>query len=139
MTTNDLILLIIAAIALHIFADFHLQGILADLKQKRWWLENVFDKGFNHRYDKDYLAALAIHGLEWSILVLVPFLIMMCYLYYPENPIILFGSVLIQAVLHAVIDDLKCNRFKLNLIQDQALHFVQIMIITMTYVLSGTV
>ena len=139
MTTNDLILLIIAAIALHIFADFHLQGILADLKQKRWWLENVFDKGFNHRYDKDYLAALAIHGLEWSILVHVPFLIMMCYLYYPENPIILFGSVLIQAVLHAVIDDLKCNRFKLNLIQDQALHFVQIMIITMTYVLSGTV
>ena len=135
MICEDLIILIITAVALHIFVDFHLQGLLADLKQQRWWLDNVFSKGFSHRYDKDYLAALIIHGLEWSIFVHIPFLIMV-YLHYPEISVILLGSVLLHAILHAFIDDLKCNRLKLSLIQDQLLHFGQIIVIIVTYIVA---
>lgn len=55
---------VLTALFLHVVEDFHLQGLLADMKQKSWWLNNVFSKGFDHKYDKDYLAALALHGFE---------------------------------------------------------------------------
>ena len=134
----NVVVLIISMLVLHVIADFHLQGCLADLKQKRWWMDNVFSKGFNHKYDKDYLAALAMHGLEWSIIVHIP-VFWLAWTHLPDTStryLILLASVLIQAVLHAVIDDLKCNRYKLNLIQDQMLHIGQLILIYLTLILA---
>lgn len=140
MTWGFFILICFGTLALHIFADFHLQGCLADLKQRMWWKDNITQRGFGHRYDHDYLAALTVHGLEWSIFVHIPaFIWMFCC----ETPLskgywILAASVLIQAVLHAVIDDMKCNRLKLNLVQDQILHVIQLAMVIGTFVFAFT-
>ena len=104
----------------HVIEDFHVQGILADLKQRMWWKDNVTQKGFGHRYDKDYLAALLIHGFEWSFFVHIP------VMYFINFDPIVCISIIINAIIHAIIDDLKCNRLKLNLWQDQILHLTQI-------------
>jgi hypothetical protein len=37
-----------------------------------------------------------------------------------------FIVLVINTILHAFIDDLKCNKKKINLITDQALHIIQI-------------
>ena len=104
----------------HAIEDFHIQGILADLKQRMWWRENVTQKGFGHRYDKDYLAALAVHGFEWSFFVHIPVMIFIGF------DTVVLASLCCNALLHAFIDDLKCNRLRLNLWQDQLLHLAQI-------------
>lgn len=132
---GDFVLFVTATIALHIIVDFHLQGCLADLKQKKWWLDNVFAKGFDHKYEKDYLAALIIHSLEWSIFVHIPVLFM-TYHFTGSGSIIsliLFFSILLHAGIHAFIDDLKCNKLKINLVQDQILHLGQLVLIIATY------
>ena len=54
----------------HIIDDFYLQGILAKLKQKNWWKENAPDS----LYKNDYMAALIIHSLSWSIMITIPYL-----------------------------------------------------------------
>lgn len=104
----------------HIIVDFHTQGILASMKQKKWWADNVPAMGFTHKYDKDYLAALFMHSVEWSIVVHIPFVVFYC-----SNPVVL-ASVVFNAFAHMFIDDLKCNRMKINLITDQTLHIIQI-------------
>ena len=35
-------------------------------------------------------------------------------------------SIIIHTIIHAIIDDLKANKFKINLIQDQMFHIIQI-------------
>lgn len=52
----------------HIIADFRLQGILTDLKQKKWWKENYPDKKYSH----DYITALIIHSFCWSFMIMLP-------------------------------------------------------------------
>ena len=104
----------------HVIEDFHIQGILADLKQRMWWKNNVTEKAFGHRYDNDYLAALLIHGFEWSFIVHIPLM------YFVGFNTVVLASLCCNALLHAFIDDLKCNRLRINLIQDQLLHIVQI-------------
>lgn len=104
----------------HVIEDFHVQGILADLKQRMWWLNNVTGKGFGHRYDRDYIAALLAHGFEWSFIVHIPLM------YFVGFNTVVLASLCCNALLHAFIDDLKCNRLRTNLIQDQLLHILQI-------------
>ena len=117
-------------IFMHVIEDFHLQGILADLKQRDWWVEQEYKHiekkkdygdGIEWKYDKDYIVALLFHGFEWAFFVCIPLMYFVGFT--PE----LFFGIIVQAVLHAMIDDLKCNRMKLNLWQDQALHMIQIL------------
>ena len=101
----------------HIIEDFHIQGILANLKQQSWWYEQI---GYTRRYRYDYIPAILMHGLEWSVFIHIPLM----FVYGFTSPI--FISVLINAMLHAYIDDMKCNRHTINLVQDQSLHLMQI-------------
>lgn len=55
------VMVLILMLLAHFFADFHLQGILADMKQEQWWRKQ---EGYNSKYKYDYLAALAIHSAE---------------------------------------------------------------------------
>lgn len=123
ITLEELPILVILAVALHIFADFHLQGILANLKQKKWWMENVFAKGFDRKYEYDYLAALATHGFEWSVAMHLPLIF-----FWNVDPILLVSSILVNTVVHCIVDDLKCNKFKINLIEDQLFHLIQVIL-----------
>ena len=123
------IALLIFMIFAHITDDYYLQGWLASAKTKNWWEKNAPDK----LYSKDYIMALFCHSLSWSIMVFLPILI---YSLYNQIDLNWFYLVLpINLIIHAVIDDLKANKFKINLIIDQSIHFTQIFIIWLIFVL----
>lgn len=99
-------------ILLHIIADFNLQGILADFKQKAWWEKNYPQELYKH----DWIISLALHSLSWSTLTFLPFCTDRHF----------FPVVIAQAIIHAVIDHLKANRLCISLVQDQLMHLGQI-------------
>ena len=104
----------------HLVADYTLQGWLADGKQKSWW-RKIFgghEDAVPDKYKFDYIAALVCHSLYWSIFICAPFFASSWFLV----------AVVLNTIVHAIIDDLKANRFKINLIQDQLLHLGQILI-----------
>lgn len=105
----------------HVIDDYKLQaGVLNNLKCKSWWECNAPDK----QYRNDYLMGLIMHGMSWSFMIMFPIAI-----FYRFNvPTAFFIVWAINASIHSIIDDLKANRGKLNLIQDQILHIIQIMI-----------
>lgn len=116
--------ILLLMILCHILDDFVLQPIcLSNLKQKSWWEKNAPDK----MYKNDYLVALGIHALSWSIMIHLPILFLLAY-----NPIALAISAFVNFYFHFVVDDLKANRHEFNLAQDQFFHFMQI-IITFLY------
>ena len=123
------IALLIFMIFAHITDDYYLQGWLASAKTKNWWEKNAPNK----LYSKDYIMALFCHSLSWSIMVFLPILI---YSLYNQIDLNWFYLVLpINLIIHAVIDDLKANKFKINLIIDQSIHFMQIFITWLIFVL----
>lgn len=108
------LLILISMIFCHIVDDYYLQGWLASAKQKLWWEMNAPDKMYRY----DYLAALFMHSFSWSFMImLVPTLLGEVW-----YPILFMGNVLI----HMIVDDLKANKKKINLIQDQSIHMFQI-------------
>ena len=123
------IALLIFMIFAHITDDYYLQGWLASAKTKNWWEKNAPNK----LYSKDYIMALFCHSLSWSIMVFLPILI---YSLYNQIDLNWFYLVIpINLIIHAVIDDLKANKFKINLIIDQSIHFIQIFITWLIFVL----
>ena len=123
------IALLIFMIFAHITDDYYLQGWLASAKTKNWWEKNAPNK----LYSKDYIMALFCHSLSWSIMVFLPILIYSLYNQIDLNWFYL--AIPINLIIHAVIDDLKANKFKINLIIDQSIHFTQIFITYTIFVL----
>ena len=117
--------LIISMVFCHIVDDYYLQGLLASLKQKSWWEKNAPDK----IYEYDYIMALIMHSLSWSFMIMLPLAI------YSGFTISLAYVVMfvINAITHAIVDNLKANLKKINLIQDQLIHIGQIFITFIAY------
>lgn len=109
-----------------IIDDFVLQPVcLSKLKQKRYWIEECEKNNLDiSKYDTDYITALLMHGLSWSIMIHIPLM----FLGGINDDLFLLLSVLLNAVIHAIIDDLKANKLKINLDVDQCLHGLQIII-----------
>ena len=109
-------------IGMHVFADFICQGWFLNGKQKTWWQkmcrQDLGQELEQTKYRYDYLVGIVLHSLFWSMLVCMPFF---CWTS-------LWKAVLLNTAFHAVVDDLKANRGVLNLIQDQALHLLQIFV-----------
>lgn len=101
----------------HLVADYTLQGWLADGKQKSWWTK-ICGGEIPDKYKHDYIAALACHSLYWSIFVCSPF--------YTSSHFLL--AIILNTAVHAVVDDLKANQKRINLIQDQLIHMIQILL-----------
>lgn len=110
-------LILILMLLGHLVADYTLQGWLADGKQKSWW-KKVCGGETPDKYKYDYIAALVCHALYWSIFICAPFYASSWFL----------CAVMGNTIIHAIVDDLKANRMKINLIQDQLLHLIQILI-----------
>ena len=113
-------LILILMLLGHLVADYTLQGWLADGKQKSWW-RKIFggrEDAVPDKYKHDYIAALLCHALYWSIFICAPFYASPWFL----------CAVMGNTIIHAIVDDLKANRMKINLIQDQLLHLIQILI-----------
>lgn len=122
MNITWIIAILVFMLFAHIVDDYYLQGWLASAKQKKWWEKNAPDK----LYSRDYLMALSCHCLSWSISIFSPILIYsLCnnielnwfYLVIPAN-----------GIIHFIVDNLKANKYKINLIIDQSIHFIQIII-----------
>ena len=113
------IFILLSMIFMHIVDDYYLQGILASMKQKAWWNKQESYKGL---YKYDYIVALIIHSFSWAFMVMMPIAFVMSF-----SITIGFAIVfLINAVVHCIVDNLKANKMKINLIADQSIHVVQI-------------
>ena len=102
----------------HIVDDYYLQGILASMKQRSWWEENYPQKSYSY----DYIMALAMHAMSWAFMIMLPVAAYMGF--RPTN--IFFVMLAVNSVIHALVDDLKANKHKINLIVDQCIHLAQI-------------
>lgn len=126
----SLIFIFMFMIFMHIIGDFTLQGILSCMKQKTWWdydkhksdFLEMTESDYNKLYAFDYVDALIIHGLMWSLCIMIPIAIW----YNFQFDIVCFGIWLFNAVIHMYIDYFKANIHKINLHTDQILHFIQI-------------
>ena len=103
---------------MHVIADYNLQGVLAAMKEKSWW------KGHgNYRSKYDYIPALLAHAFSWAFCIMLPLAVAV----YPPGT--MFYAVLaVNTAVHAIVDHAKANLGVLNLIEDQAIHIVQIII-----------
>lgn len=111
---------------LHIVDDYYLQGILAKMKQKKWWEENAKDK----KYRYDYIMALIMHSFSWSFLTIIPIALYLQSLY-----VWLCITLFMNAIIHCITDDLKANKLKINLIVDQTIHIIQLIITWIVFVI----
>lgn len=108
-----------AMIFLHIIDDYVLQApCLCDLKQKSFWEKNAPGK----MYENDYLWALIMHGFSWSFMIMLPIAIAINF----NIDINFFFMLIINTAFHAGVDDLKANKHRINLWQDQLAHIAQI-------------
>ena len=100
---------------LHIVDDYYLQGILASMKQKGWWEKNYPQP----LYKYDYIVALLMHSFSWAFMIMIPTMINNCFVWW------LF---LINVIIHCIVDHIKANLKKINLITDQSIHVIQIIL-----------
>lgn len=129
------ILLLIIMIYCHLIDDYVLQGILAKLKQRNYWVGATGPKYEKYKYD--YIVALICHALEWSITISIPILV----LFYC-NPKIILGIIIIVAIIvntiiHSIVDHLKANEFMINLVIDQSIHLLQIVVYWLAIIFLG--
>ena len=118
------VLILVIMFFLHIVDDYYLQGLLAKMKMKDWWREQT-DKPL---YKYDYLMALFEHAFSWAFVMMSPIMIIMIHhndYHLVPNYIILLIS---NTIIHAIVDNLKANKYCINLIVDQSIHFVQIIV-----------
>lgn len=113
--------LLLLMILAHIVDDFVLQPVcLSKLKQKSWWEQQ---DGYASQYQNDYSMALLMHSMSWSIMILLP------GMFTVDIPgTVLFSLFIINAGLHYLIDDLKANKKKINLLDDQTFHMLQVIV-----------
>ena len=111
-------------IFLHIVDDYYLQGWLASAKQREWWEQNAPNK----LYKRDYIMALFMHSFSWAFMImLVPAIyILNVATNINAATIMLAIFFVVNLCLHMYTDDQKANKKKINLIQDQLTHLVQI-------------
>ena len=129
------ILLLLAMIFLHIVDDYYLQGWLASAKQKSYWEQNAPDELYKH----DYIMALFMHSFSWAFMIMVvPSVYTLINTTNTNNASLVIALFfLINLCIHMVVDNSKANLKKINLVQDQLCHLVQILITWVVFVVLG--
>lgn len=127
----NIILVLILMLFMHIVDDYYMQGILAKMKQKDWWYSEYTN--LRKMYEKDHIIALIMHAFSWSVSILLPIFFATNW-----NPHwLVYLMILANCIIHSIVDDLKANKKKLNLIQDQFIHIMQIVITWIIWILIG--
>lgn len=116
------VLILLCMFFMHIVDDYYLQGILASMKQKSWWKKNAPDP----LYKNDYKMALIEHAFSWTFMMMLPIVIYTAIIgtMLPIWFIVVF--FVLNVTIHALVDNAKANEKTINLIQDQSVHFIQI-------------
>lgn len=102
----------------HIVDDYYLQGWLASAKQKKYWQENAPEK----LYKYDYIWALIMHSFSWAFMIMLPIAYSLSF----NINIAFLIAFIVNVIIHAITDDLKANKRKINLWEDQIIHLIQI-------------
>lgn len=131
-------LILVIMLFCHTFYDFHLQGILAQMKQKEWWKRPSVDgeriELERTKYRNDYKMALAVHSFEWAFCIQLPLLVNVynrCgdFGWFDVRSSLIFISMLVMnACFHYLIDDMKANDKTMSLVGDQMVHAIQVII-----------
>ena len=118
------ILLLLVMIFLHIVDDYYLQGWLASAKQKSWWKQNAPDELYKH----DYIMALFMHSFSWAFMImLIPSIYTLIATANISNASLAIALIFFANLcIHMTTDNKKANLKKINLVQDQLIHLVQI-------------
>lgn len=114
------IFIVLLMIFMHIVDDYYLQGWLASAKQKKYWEENAPEK----LYAKDYIWALIMHSFSWAFMIMLPIAFVKGF----DIGIVFLIVFVSNLILHAVVDDAKANKRKINLWTDQIIHLCQIIL-----------
>ena len=114
----------------HTIADYNLQGILANLKQTKWWEQNYH----TNKDEQNASAALRIHSGSWAFMIMLPIMLFMLITkqYDFDFYIVALG---INSLIHSIVDDAKCNQEIINYRTDQYIHMFQIGITWLIYFL----
>lgn len=104
----------------HVLDDYFLQGCLANLKQRSYWIQNAPEK----MYQYDHIMALFMHSISWTFMIMLP----VAYYVQFNIPFQFVIVFICNVLLHMVIDDLKANEKKINLCEDQCFHLFQILL-----------
>ena len=104
----------------HIVDDYYLQGKLALFKQKSWWEENAPDQ----LYKYDYIVGLIMHSFSWAFMVMLPVAVSQEF----QIDAVFMIMFITNTIVHAIVDDLKANKRKINLVTDQSIHIGQIIV-----------
>lgn len=104
----------------HIVDDYYLQGKLALFKQKSWWEEKAPDQ----LYKYDYIVGLIMHSFSWAFMVMLPVAVSQEF----QIDAVFMIMFITNTIVHAIVDDLKANKRKINLVTDQSIHIGQIIV-----------
>lgn len=114
----------------HVIADYNLQGVLANFKQTKWWKEN-------YHTDKDEQnanVALRLHSGSWAFMIMFPIMLFM-FITKQYNYNFYIWALVINSIIHSIVDDMKCNENLISYRTDQCIHLVQIFITWVIYCL----
>ena len=123
-------LLLLSMLFCHIVDDYYLQGILASMKQKKWWKDNAPQDIYRH----DYIMALFEHAFSWTFMIHIPIFVYMI-INKDITGLFILCSIIINTIIHAVTDNCKANKQIINLVQDQTIHFIQIFITWLIFII----
>ena len=114
----------------HVIADYNLQGILANLKQTKWWEQNYH----TDKDEQNAATAVRIHSGSWAFMIMLPIMLFMLITkqYDFEFYIIALGA---NSLIHSCVDYAKCNAGIINYHTDQYIHIFQIGITWLIYYL----
>ena len=115
-------LLLLKMIFQQIVEDYYLQGWLASAKQKAWWKQNAPDKLYEH----DYIMALFMHSFSWTFMIMMSPLVHVLVVSSYVNVVVVVVAFVVNLCIHMFVDDMKANKKKINLIQDQLIHLAQV-------------
>lgn len=113
----------------HIVDDYYLQGWLASAKQKEYWKKNAPQKIYKY----DYIWALIMHSFSWAFMIMLP----VAYSRSFDVGVSFVTVFLVNMIVHAIIDDLKANKKKINLWADQLIHLFQIALTSIIFLKNG--
>ena len=122
------IFVLLSMVFCHIVDDYYLQGKLASFKQKSWWEKNAPDQ----LYEYDYIVGLMMHSFSWAFMIMLPVAVSQEF----QIEAVFVTMFIINTVVHAIVDDLKANKRKINLMTDQLTHICQIVATFLICVLS---
>ena len=119
---------LIFMIACHIIYTYKGKKSILLLKQKSWWKEN-----HSSFYINSYKVVLMEQAFLWSFIIHLPIVWHIFYYdgYYNTIPFLL--SVFINCIIYTIVDDLKINKKLINFVQEQSIHFIQIIITWVVY------